>query len=227
MMERAHTALLLGATGLVGGLVLQLLVEDSRWSHVVTLGRGTMGPLAPSHVHHTIDFDNMGAHAEHFGCDDVFCCLGTTIKKAGSEEAFRRVDFDYPVKAAHLAHAQGATQYLLVSALGANPKSWIFYNRLKGEVEDALRGVGFASLGIFRPSLLTGERDEYRRAEAMWAIGLTLAKPLLLGPILKYRATPSKALARVMAQVATDSPQGATVYEADAIMELERETMSS
>ena len=218
MTEHARTALLLGSTGLVGGHVLQLLAKDDRWSRVVTLGRRAMEPVARKHVHHVIDFDNMDGHAEHFACDGVFCCLGTTIKKAGSEEAFRRVDFDYPVEAAHLAHAQGATQYLLVSSLGANSKSRFFYNRLKGEVEQALRGAGFASLGIFRPSLLTGDREEYRRSEAISAVGLTLAKPLLLGPFRKYRATPANTLARVMVDVAADSPTGATVYEADNIM---------
>ena len=218
MTEAARTALLLGATGLVGGQVLQLLVEEDRWNHVVTLGRRALAPAAANHVHHVIDFDNIDGHAEHFACDGVFCCLGTTIKKAGSEEAFRRVDFDYPVEAAHLAHAQGATQYLLVSSLGANSKSRFFYNRLKGAVEQALRGAGFASLGLFRPSLLTGDREEYRRSEAISAVGLTLAKPLLLGPFHKYRATPANTLARVMVDVAADSPTGATVYEADNIM---------
>ena len=218
MTEAARTALLLGATGLVGGQVLQLLVEEDRWNHVVTLGRRALAPAAANHVHHVIDFDNIDGHAEHFACDDVFCCLGTTIKKAGSEEAFRRVDFDYPVKAAHLAHAQGASQYLLVSALGANPKSRIFYNRLKGEVEQALRDVDFASLGIFRPSLLTGHREVYRRSEAIAAVGLTLVKPLLLGPLRKYRATPADTLARVMVDVAAEPPEGDTIYEADAII---------
>ena len=226
MMNATRTALLLGSTGLVGGHMLQLLSVDERWSRIVTLGRRAMAPVASNHVHNVIDFDDMDAHAEHFASNDVFCCLGTTIKKAGSQEAFRRVDFDYPVDAAYLAHAQGATQYLLVSALGANPKSRIFYNRLKGEVEDALRGAGFASLGIFRPSLLTGDREEHRRSEAIWSVGLTLAKPFLSGPFRKYRATPAEALARVMADVAADSPKGATVYEADAIMARAQERRS-
>ena len=227
MKDTTRTALLLGATGLVGGHVLQFLAKDGRWSRVVTLGRRALEPVASKHVHHVIDFDNMDLYAEHFAGDDVFCCLGATIKKAGSREAFRRVDFDYPVEAAFLAHAQGATQYLLVSSLGANPKSPIFYSRSKGEVEDVLRGVGFASLAIFRPSLLTGDREEYRRSEAIWAIGLALAKPFLIGPFRKYRATPAEALARVMVDVAAERPHGPAVYEADAIMELGRETRSS
>ena len=226
-MSATRTALLLGSTGLVGGHVLRLLGEDERWSRVVTLGRRPMDSVASNHVHHVIDFDNMDLHVEHFACDDVFCCLGTTIRTAGSQDAFRRVDFDYPVEAATLAHAQGATQYLLVSSLGANPKSRIFYSRLKGEVEEVLRGVGFDSLGIFRPSLITGEREEHRRSEAIWSLGLTLAKPFLSGPFRKYRATPADVLARVMVNVAAERPQGPTDYEADAIMARVREKRSS
>ncbi len=224
MIAPNRTALVLGATGLVGEQILKLLLEDDRWTEVVTLGRRGMEPVAPQHAHHLVDFDNLEDHAAHFACDDVFCCIGTTIKKAGSEDAFRRVDFHYPLAAARLARAHGARQYMLVSALGANPKSRIFYNRVKGEVERAVADVGFESLGIFRPSLLTGERRERRPLEALSAKFITALRPLLSGRLRKYRATPADVLAHAMTALAAEPREGVTVYEADAIMAHGRET---
>lgn len=183
-----------------------------------------MAPISATHAHHVIEFDDMDVYTEHFACNDVFCCLGTTIKQAGSEEAFRRVDFGYPVEAAYLAKVQGADQFLLVSSLGANARSRIFYNRVKGEVERALGEVGFESLAIFRPSLLIGERVEHRSGESIAELGLALARPLLLGPLRKYRATPATALARVMVDVASETTAGTAVFEADAIMARAQET---
>ncbi len=217
-MTNPRTALILGATGLVGGHVLRLLAADARWNRVITLGRRTMEPASATHIHHVIDFDEMDVHTEHFACDDMFCCLGTTIKQAGSKEAFRRVDFGFPVEAAYLAKAQGASQFLLVSSLGANAKSRIFYNGVKGEVERALTEVDFDSLAIFRPSLLAGDRAEHRIGENFGTLALALARPLLVGPFRKYRATPAHDLARVMIDVAGERAAGRTIFEADAIM---------
>ncbi len=222
-MTETRTALLLGATGLVGSHVLKLLSGDEHWDQVVTLGRREMPTVSSKHVHHVADFDEMDVIAEHFACDDLFCCLGTTIKQAGSKEAFRLVDLGIPVEAAYLAHAQGASHYALVSALGANHKSRIFYNRVKGETENALADVGFSSLAIFRPSLLTGDRVEYRRGEVVADAVLSVVKPLLIGPFRKYRPTPASDLARVMVRTAYSPAQGASVYEADAIMARARE----
>lgn len=218
MAEPPRTALLLGATGLVGSHVLRLLAHDDRWSQVVTLGRRPMDLVSANHEHHVLDFDHMTEHAEWFACDDVFCCLGTTAKQTPNTDAYRRVDLGYPFTAAQLAQSQGATQYLLVSALGADPSSRIFYNRLKGEAEQALRTVDLESLSMFRPSLLTGDRDETRLGEQVGEVVLTLTRPFLLGPLRKYRPTPAETLARVVVEVAAERPAGAHVWEADAIL---------
>lgn len=216
------TALLLGATGLVGSHVLPLLLEHDRWDRVVTLGRRPMPEADAGHAHHVVDFDRLAEHPDLFRCDDVFCCLGTTIKDAGSEEAFARVDRDYPFEAAQLAHGQGARQYLLVSSLGANPKSPFFYARVKGEVEEALKDVGFESLSIFRPSQLAGARREERPKEKV-ALGLLkLFSPVLVGPLRQYRATPARAVAEAMVGVAAERPGGVHVFEADAIVDRAR-----
>ena len=127
------TALLLGATGLVGGHVLDLLLADPAYRRVTVLGRRPVARMDSKLDQRTADFDRLGDHAISFAVDDVFCCLGTTIAQAGSQEAFRRVDHDYVVSAARLAAEHGARRFLLVTAAGANARSRIFYNRVKGE----------------------------------------------------------------------------------------------
>jgi uncharacterized protein YbjT (DUF2867 family) len=161
------TALLAGATGLVGRECLRLLAADAEVAEVRVLARRALpeADRTPRVRQLLADFGDLGAHPEWFKVDWVFCALGTTMKAAGSREAFRRVDHDYPLAIARAALAQGASHFLLVSAMGANPHSPIFYNRVKGELEEALRAIGFASLTIARPSLLLGNRQERRAGE--------------------------------------------------------------
>jgi uncharacterized protein YbjT (DUF2867 family) len=159
--------LVVGATGLVGAEIVDGLVADTSVAEVRALVRRPLERWAPTvRLRELIaDFDALDAHPDWFRVDQVFCALGTTIRKAGSREAFRRVDFDYPFAVARLAHAQGARHFLLVSAVGADARSRIFYSRVKGELEDAVRAVGYASVTIARPSVLVGARDEVRVGE--------------------------------------------------------------
>jgi uncharacterized protein YbjT (DUF2867 family) len=113
------------------------------------------------------ELDRLDAHPEWFGVDAVFCALGTTIRKAGSQEAFRKVDFDYPLAVARAGRAQGARHFLLVSAMGASARSSVFYSRVKGELEDAILALGYPSVTIARPSVLLGDRDERRPGEEL------------------------------------------------------------
>jgi uncharacterized protein YbjT (DUF2867 family) len=161
--------LIAGATGLVGCELLRELVRDDDVTEVRALVRRPLDrALVASKVRElAADFDALGAHPEWFRVDRVACALGTTIRKAGSRAAFRRVDFDYPLTIARLAHSQGARHFLLVSAAGADAHSRLFYSRIKGELEDALRKVGYAALTIARPSLLVGPRAEIRVGELM------------------------------------------------------------
>jgi uncharacterized protein YbjT (DUF2867 family) len=170
--------LLAGATGLVGQQCLRLLVQDERVSQVLVLLRrpvrtaDLLGPGATPQMMDKLelcvtDFDHLADHPDWFAVDWVFCALGTTIRQAGSQAAFRRVDLDYPLQIAQLARAQGATHFLLVSALGADAGSRVFYNRVKGELETAVRALGFESLTLARPSLLMGERAEVRLGEVL------------------------------------------------------------
>lgn len=127
-----RTALLLGATGLVGGHCLNFLLNDESYGRVSVLGRRPLEREHPKLEQHLVDFDRLENSAELIQAQDVFCCLGTTIKKAGSQEAFRRVDFEYPLQSARVAARQGAERFLIVTAIGADPGSRIFYNRVKG-----------------------------------------------------------------------------------------------
>lgn len=178
------TALVAGASGLVGSALLDRLLNDDYYDQVKTISRRAL-PINHSKLRQVIiDFDELDQAADKLHADDVYCCLGTTIKKAGSQEAFRKVDFAYPVALARLTHQQGAKQYLLVSALGSNKNSSIFYNRVKGDTEEAIMAVGFETVHIFRPSLLLGNRIEKRRGEK-----LMIGVARVLRPVVpkKYR----------------------------------------
>lgn len=215
-----RTALLLGATGLVGGHCLDLLLADDAYSRVVTVGRRKVGREAAKLEERVADFDRLEEHADAFAADDVFCCLGTTIKQAGSREAFRRVDHDYPLAAARLASGRGARQFLLVTALGADARSRVFYNRVKGEAERDVAALPFGGVVLARPSLLLGERAERRPGEAV-AQGLApVLAPLLIGPLRKYRPIPGLTVARAMARLAKEGVRGVRVVESDELAAL-------
>jgi uncharacterized protein YbjT (DUF2867 family) len=165
-------------------------------------------------VNPVVDFDALPAGAEWWRVDAVICTLGTTIKKAGSQAAFRKVDYEYPLALARLARTAGVASYALVSSLGANAKSRTFYLRTKGETERDLAGAGFASLTVVRPSLIGGERDERRWGEAL---GLKLFAAL--APLLprRYRIAPAERIAaRLLASVISAQP-GVRIVESEAI----------
>lgn len=201
------TVLLLGATGLVGVAALELLLADPRWSAVRILVRRPPGQDRPRlRVRVLEDFANLDAATAEFAVNAVLCAVGTTIRAAGSQAAFRAVDHDIPVAAARLARAQGAAHFGLVSSLGADPRSRVFYSRVKGEVEEEVRRLGPASIAILRPSLLLGPRREFRLGEA-------LAKPLGFLIPGRYRPVQAAAVARVLVDAAMLRRPGVEVIE--------------
>ena len=208
--------LVAGATGLVGGYVLRRLLAHSSYSHVEILVRRESPIRNPKFTQRIVDFEHIDTGVPGIAPDEVFCCLGTTIRKAGSEEEFRRVDYEYPLALARLAKAAGAGTFLMVSALGADPKSAVFYNRVKGEVEQAIAGVGLSAVYFFRPSLLLGARAENRPAEKIGiAVGKAIA-PLMIGGLRKYRPVHADTVAAAMVYVANNNvPAG--VIESDEI----------
>jgi uncharacterized protein YbjT (DUF2867 family) len=208
------TALIVGATGLIGKQVLQLLLSDSHYHKIVTITRKPLDITHQKHENIIVDFDKLSACGSSLKTDDVFCCLGTTIRIAKTKEAFRKVDFDYPVEVARLAKKFGVEQYLLVSALGADKHSKIFYNRVKGEVEDAITQVGFRTLHIFRPSLLLGKREEERAGEGAATVFFKLFGFLVPR---KYKAIDSAKVARAMLDNAKSGEAGVFIHESHSI----------
>ena len=167
-----------------------------------------------------VNFDRLAELGDLPRVDDVFCCLGTTMKRAGSEEAFRRVDFTYVHELARLASRHGASRFLLVSALGANSRSRVFYNRVKGEVEEAVRKLPFDGVHIFRPSLLLGERRESRPGERFAILAARALGFMFVGPLGRYRPIAARAVAVAMIRIAKDAARGVHVYESDRIRAL-------
>ena len=161
----SKVALVVGSTGLVGEHLLGLLLADSRYEKVIALSRKSLEINHSKLSNVVVDFNKLNEYSDQLKANDIFCCLGTTMKQARSKEAFRKVDFEYPLELAKITKTLGAQQYLLVTALGANTKSSFYYNRVKGEVEEAIGQLGFKSYHIFRPSFLQGNRKEKRPGE--------------------------------------------------------------
>lgn len=196
--------LLLGASGLVGSHVLQRALADERISEVVAPSRRAM-MVHPKLTAPVVDFDQLPADAPWWQADAVICALGTTMKQAGSREAFRRVDHDYPLAIARLARQQGTPTYVLNSATGADAASRFFYNRVKGELEQELAGCGFASLTLVRPGLISGPRNEFRAGERAAECVLKT-----LGPLLPrgWRVNPADNIARALLEAAIEARAG-------------------
>jgi uncharacterized protein YbjT (DUF2867 family) len=213
-----RTALVAGASGLVGGHLLKLLLADGGYAHVITLGRRPVATRHPQLDQRIVDLGALETLTDFPQADDVFSCLGTTLKAAGSQMAFRKVDYDYVLGLARAGQRAGARQFLLVSALGADPGSRIFYSRVKGEIEAAVRQLPYRGIQIFRPSFLMGDRPEARLAERV-AVPLARAvAPLLAGPLRRYRPIGAADVARAMVKIAKEAPRGPSVFEYDGIM---------
>ena len=212
------TALIAGAAGLVGSQCLARLLGDPGYERVVALVRRPLPHTDAKLDQRVIEFDRLGAAGVEFpSATDVFCCLGTTMKQAGSEAAFRQVDFTYVVALAAQSLDHGARQFLLVSSLGANPGSKFFYNRVKGETEAAIAALPFEARQIFRPSILLGERAENRPGERAGIVAMKRASFLLVGPLRKYRPIEAATVAEAMVRVARKAPRGVNIYESNDI----------
>ena len=215
MPTSGQTALLVGASGLVGSELLQLLLQDPHFGEVVALVRK---PLSVSHPKlKVVVFDFEAPDATCIRADVLFCCLGTTMRKAGSKPAFRKVDYDYPLQIAAFGKANGAQAFHLVTAMGADTGSLFFYNRVKGELEDALTRLDYNSLHLYRPSLLLGDRKEQRTGEKIGEYLLKVSDPLLRGGLKKYRAIQARSVAKAMLFQAKRGVSGRFVHESDQL----------
>ncbi|HEY8994343.1 MAG TPA: oxidoreductase [Lacunisphaera sp.] len=216
------TAFIAGASGLIGRSLLDQLLAAPEYDRVVSLGRRKLQDVShPKLRQVVVDFAALDGAVTEQSCDDAFCCLGTTIRQAGSREAFRAVDHGAVLAFAWAARRQGAGRFFVVSALGADPESRIFYNRVKGETEVALEVLGFETLAVFRPSLLLGKRQEMRPGERLMIPVFWLAEPLLLGRLRKYRAIRADVVARAMVRCSFGrGGQGLLIFPSDEIQDL-------
>lgn len=206
-------AVVLGATGLVGRAVTEELLDRERWDEVRLLVRRPLDLENPKLKQTVVDWDNLVQYKELFeGVHAVFCCLGTTIKKAGSQEQFERVDLEYPLNAAAIAKANGVKQFLAVSSMGANAKSRNFYSRTKGRVEKGLIAIGFQGLHLFQPSLLLGQREEFRMGEQIATVAMKTLGFMMVGKAAKYRAIQSTTVAKAMVNIALADTHGLHIY---------------
>jgi uncharacterized protein YbjT (DUF2867 family) len=210
MSNTSPSVAILGATGLVGAECVRQFAESPRFTRVVTLARRPLPNIASRIVARVIDFERLEDAAECFRVSHIVCALGTTIKKAGTQERFRRVDHDYPLTAARLGLREGAKHFLLVSALGASARSRVFYSRVKGEVEDAIRALPYHSVTIVRPSLLLGERGEFRLGESIGKLfaGITPRR---------YKPVQASAVAATLLRAAGEDQAGVRIIESKEI----------
>lgn len=219
MGVRARTAAVAGATGLVGRHLVEALLADDAYGRVVVLARRAPERSHPKLDVRVVDFERIGEQARGLGASDVFCALGTTIRKAGSEDAFHRVDFTYVHELAKAVQGE-ARLFSLVSALGASPTSRVFYNRTKGEIEEAVRSLGFPATHILRPSFLAGERDERRLGERVGMAAARAVSVIPLTSLRRVRPIEARVVAGVMVHLAKQETGGTIVLESERIQAL-------
>ncbi len=208
------TALIVGATGLIGDMLAHRLVESPAYDRVQVL---TRKPLAWQHPRlQEIPFDFDHPNGLLVRADDIYCCLGTTMKKAGSKEAFRKVDYQYPLDVARLGLENGASQFAIVTAMGASTSSSIFYNQVKGEVERDLTALNYPTLLIFRPSLLLGNRSDKRLGERIGSGVMRLFAPLIPA---KYKAIDADKVANAMLTTMQQHHKGPHIFESNDLQQ--------
>lgn len=199
-MQSPRHALVVGATGLVGSHCLQLLLAHPTYDRVTIVVRRPTQTSHPKLREHVVDFEHLEQAAQAMAADDVYACLGTTMKKAGSKAAFRRVDHDYTVAVATLAREHGAARLALVSSIGASASSANFYLRVKGETERDVSALGYETVEIMRPSFLVGKRTERRAAEEAGIAAVSWVAGLMVGPLQQYRPVKAEQVAAAMVE---------------------------
>jgi uncharacterized protein YbjT (DUF2867 family) len=214
-----NAAVVAGATGMIGRYLIRTLIEDPFYDVIVALTRRPLEVEAEKLEQRFVDFERLTAD-DMVGATHLFCCLGTTMKAAGSRQEFRRVDYEYCERFARLGRKAGAARMMLLSSVGANPKSASFYLRTKGELEAVVSGLGFEALHIFRPGVLMGQRNEDRPGERL-AAGFSRAFEFLMtGALARYRPMPAAVLAASMAAAGERGEPGMHVHYYPQIVRL-------
>lgn len=220
-MKEMRSALVVGATGLVGSALVKLLCDSDEYVAVNVISRKPLDYVHPKLEVRLREFDQIADHDIEFA-HEVFCCLGTTMTKAGSKEQFEKVDFEYPLMIAAMAKNRGIGHFIVISAMGANEQALAYYSRVKGKLEAQLIDMDFPQLSIIRPSLITGERGEFRLGESIGAKALAVVNPLLKGPLKKLHSIPAEQIARAMKLIALHGDkQKVMIYPSDKLLTME------
>jgi uncharacterized protein YbjT (DUF2867 family) len=216
-----RAAVIAGSTGAIGRQLMPLLLASPRYDKVVVMHhRATQYAGLPKVEQRIVDFARLPSLEAGEDLEAAFCCVGTTQKKAGSTEAFQAVDRDLPIAFARWSADNNATTFVAISSVDANAKARSVYLKTKGDMEGGVAGAGIRSTYILRPSLLAGERDEYRLAERIGNRVLAAIEPIMVGPVRKYRAVHTKTVAMAMLVCADKGAPGVHILESDAIQEL-------
>jgi uncharacterized protein YbjT (DUF2867 family) len=213
------TAILLGATGLTGGILLQKLLNDPRYGKIILFSRSSVKINNSKIEEHLVDLFQLEKYKEQFKADQVFCCIGTTKSKTPNEETYRKIDYGIPVTAAKLCKENGISTFAVISALGANPDSGMFYNKIKGEMQQDVLAQKIKNTYIFQPSLIAGDRSEKRFLESLAKQAMKILNYALLGPLKKYRSIHPETIARAMIIVSNKAYEK-SVIESDEIKKI-------
>jgi uncharacterized protein YbjT (DUF2867 family) len=214
------TALIIGSTGLIGSQLLDILLESAAYNQVIAFVKRDTGKTHSKLTQHIIDFENPESYQNLVVGDDFFCTIGTTIKKAGSKIAFKKVDFGYPQAFATFALKNSVKQFLLISSIGADKSSGNFYMKTKGEIESYLSHSNFDSVSVLRPSLLLGHRNEFRLGEKIVGFFMTTFSFMFSGSTKKYKPIESENVAKALFRIAQNNKNGFSIYESDKVRQI-------
>ena len=212
------TAIIIGASGLTGQSLLNQLLQDEQFDTVILFLRKELNIVHPKLVQHCIDFNALDAYKDLIKGDVVFCCLGTTIKTAGSQVAFKKVDYTYPTEFAKIEKQNNVSTFCLQSSLGADSKSTNFYLKVKGETEDFIRQLNFVSFASFRPSMLLGNRTEFRLGENIGKIVMQGLSFMFIGKLKRYKAIHVNQVASAMIKHSTANKTGNVIIENEEML---------
>lgn len=216
----AKKAIIVGASGLTGSCLLDLLLHQPAYDEVLVLVRKDLPLKHNKLTQMVVDFDRLDEYSVRITGDALFCCLGSTKKKTPDLKDYRKVDHDYPLHLAQIALKNGISQFHLVSAIGASTKASNFYSKMKGETEEDIIKTGLPSLHIYRPSFIAGNRKENRPLEKFFIGLMKVMDPILIGKLKKYRSIAAKTIANAMYKQSLKNETGVHIYSSDKIKEL-------
>ncbi|MEP2237885.1 MAG: nucleoside-diphosphate sugar epimerase [Maribacter sp.] len=219
------TAIILGASGLTGGLLLEKLIHDDRYETIKLFSRSRIDGVPNKVIQYIGNLLELDQFKNEFTADEVYCCIGTTAKKTPDKKLYRAIDYGIPVAAAKLAKENDISTYLVISAMGANKKSKVFYNRTKGEMEQDIVNQGIPNTSILRPSLIGGERDEQRVLEKIGLVIFKVIQPLFIGPLKKYKIIDAENIAQAMLNLANTTSNTDVVITSNDIEQLAKRNL--